>query len=233
MKKLGLVGGISWVSTVDYYRIINEAVNEKLGGLNFCECIIYSINFDDFVQNNTAGRWGDTLLLIENACKALEAAGADAIVLCANTAHAIADKLKARINLPIIDIIEETAKVITANDLKRAALLGTKFTMEMDFYRQKLETKGIEMMTPLNQDTRDFIQHTIKEELGRGTINPKTKQEYITILNSLIADGAECIILGCTELPLIISQADFKVPVFDTTQIHAIAAAKFALVTIK
>lgn len=229
MKKIGLVGGISWTSTIDYYRILNKRVNQKLGGLTFCECIIYSLNFNDFVSNNVAGNWHLTLELMKNAANALEKSGAEAILLCANTAHAIADELQDMINLPIINIIDETGKTIKAKGYSKAALIGTQFTMEMDFYRDGLAKFGIEMMVPQAQGTRDFIQKTVKEELGCGILNPQTKAKYIEILNQLIKDGAQCIILGCTEIPLLITQEDFDIEVFDTTKVHANAVADFAL----
>ena len=229
MKKIGLVGGISWVSTIDYYRFINEGINEKLGGLNFAECIIYSINFDDFQRNNTAGNWEATFQLISNACESLQNAGADAIVLCANTAHAVADQVQQKIQLPIIHIVTATANEIHKLGLKKVGLIGTKFTMEMDFYKNKLREENIESMVPEQQAVRDYIQQTVKEELGRGIIKEETRKSYIAIINELIANGAEGIILGCTEIPMIISQEDISVPVFDTTKIHSKAAVEFAL----
>lgn len=229
MKKLGLAGGMSWVSTVDYYRFINEGINAKMGGLHFAECIIYSINFNDFVANNTAGRWDDTFRILLEACKSLEKAGADAIVLCANTAHAVADRLGQAISLPIIHIVTATAEAIRQQGLKKVGLLGTKFTMEMDFYKDKLLSLGIEPIVPQDQKTRDFIQDTLRDELGKGIILEETKNGYLAIIDELIAQGAEGIILGCTEIPLIISQQDVSVPVFDTTQIHSAAAVAFAL----
>ncbi len=217
MKKIGLVGGISWVSTMDYYRFINEGVNTKLGGLNFAECIIYSLNFGD-IQTVS---WSNSYELLLNACESLKKSGAESIVLCANTAHLFADQLQATIQLPIIHIGTETAKAINKRGYKKVGLLGTKFTMEMDFYRGKLEEYGLEVLIPKKQQTRDFIQHTLKEELGIGFINPVTKKEYISIINELMEDGAECIILGCTEIPMLISQEDFAIPIFDTTKIHS------------
>jgi len=225
MKKLGLVGGISWVSTIDYYRFINEGINEKLGGLNFAECIIYSLNFGDI----QAISWPNSFELILNACKSLKSSGAEAIVLCANTAHIEAEKLQSKIDLPIIHIVAATAKVITRLGLKKVGLLGTKFTMEMDFYKQGLKNEGIEPLIPEPEEARNFIQHTVKEELGRGLIKQKTKQAYISIINELIEKGAEGIILACTEIPMIINQEDISVPVFNTTQIHAEAAIEFSL----
>lgn len=229
MKKLGLVGGISWVSTIDYYRFINEGINEKLGGLNFAECIIYSLNFDDFQRNNTNDNWDATFELLLNACKSLEKSGAEAIVLCANTAHAVSDRLEKEIQLPIIHVATATANKINEQGLKKVGLLGTKFTMEMDFYFKKLAENNIEAIVPFLQEERDFIQQTLKEELGRGIIKEQTKRAYLSIIEKLIENGAEGIILGCTEIPMLISQEDVAVPVFDTTKIHSEAAVNFAV----
>ncbi|SDF50914.1 aspartate racemase [Dyadobacter soli] len=229
MKKLGLVGGMSWVSTVDYYRFINEGINAKLGGLNYAECIIYSVNFNAFVSNNMAGKWDETFQIVLSASQHLEKAGAEAIVLCANTAHAVADRLEKEIDLPIIHIVTATAAAIKRAGLRKVGLLGTKFTMEMDFYKDKLTSYGIEPIIPASQESRDFIQNTLKDELGKGIVLEKTKQGYLAIIDELIAEGAEGIILGCTEIPLIISQDDVAVPVFDTTRIHSEAAVAFAL----
>lgn len=225
MKKLGLVGGISWISTIDYYRYINEMVNEKAGGLDFAECIIYSINFGDIQR---AG-WNNSFDLLLHACNNLKKSGAEAIVLCANTAHQFTAALEKEVGLPIIDIVSATAAAVHKKGLKKVALLGTKFTMELDFFKKGLAEKGIEVLIPEKQETRDFIQHTLKEELGRGIFTPSSKQSYIEIIHTLIAQGAEGIILGCTEIPLLIQQDDISVPVFDTTKIHSAAAAAFAL----
>lgn len=223
MKKIGLVGGISWVSTLDYYKFINEGVNAKLGGLNFAECVIYSLNFGD-IQTKT---WAHSFELLLNACESLKRSGVDSIVLCANTAHLFADELEAAVQLPIIHIGVETAKAVIKQGFKKTGLLGTKFTMEMDFYRNKLEAYGLEVLTPRKQETRDYIQHTVKEELGIGFINPETKANYISIVKELVDCGAECIILGCTEIPMLISQDDFTIPIFDTTKIHSQAIVEY------
>lgn len=223
MKKIGLVGGISWVSTMDYYKFINKGVNSKLGGLNFAECIIYSLNFGDI----QAKSWDNSFELLLNACESLKKSGVDSIVLCANTAHLFADELQEKIKLPIIHIGAETAKAINKQGLKKVGLLGTKFTMEMDFYRNKLEEYGLEVLIPEKQETRDYIQHTVKDELGIGFINPETKTNYIAIVKELVDRGAECIILGCTEIPMLISQDDFAIPVFDTTKIHSQAIVEY------
>jgi aspartate racemase len=226
MKKIGLVGGISWVSTIDYYRYINEGVNKKLGGLNYAECIIYSLNFGDI----QAVTWNNSLELLLNACESLKRSGAEAIVLCCNTAHLFATEIQEKIDLPLLHIVDETAKEISLRGLKKVGLLGTQFTMERDFFTKRLLQNGITTLIPPLQETRDYIQHTLKEELGRGIIDKETKVAYISIINELIASGAEGIILGCTEIPLLISQEDdVAVPIFDTTQIHSKAAVKFAL----
>ena len=225
MKTIGFVGGISWVSTIDYYKFINEGINAKLGGLNFAQCIIYSLNFAD-IQEKT---WENSFDLLHHACKSLKKSEVDAIVLCANTAHLFADKLQEEIKLPLIHIVTETAKAVRNSGLRKIGLLGTKFTMEMDFYRNKLEEYGLEALTPETQETRDYVQHTVKEELGRGVIIPETKKNYISIVEHLVSRGAEGLILGCTEIPMLISQADFSIPVFDTTKIHSEAIVEFAL----
>lgn len=229
MKVLGLVGGISWISTIDYYRYINEGINAKLGGLNFAECIVYSLNFDDFQRNNTANNWQATAELITNACISLEKAGAEAIVLCANTAHAVAEEVQKKIQLPLIHAVAATASEIRKQKLTKVGLLGTKFTMEMDFYKRKLNEQNIEVLVPQDQASRDYMQQTLKEELSKGIVKQKTKEAYISIISKLIEDGAEGIILGCTEIPLLIGETDVPVPIFDTTKIHAEVAVAFAL----
>ena len=210
---------------MDYYKFINEGVNLKLGGLNFAECIIYSLNFGDI----QAKSWNYSFELLLNACENLKRSGVDSIVLCANTAHLFAEKLQEAIKLPIIHIGIETAKAVSKQGFKKVGLLGTKFTMEMDFYRTKLEEYGLEVLIPEKQETRNYIQHTIKEELGIGFINPETKTKYISIVKELIDCGAECIILGCTEIPMLISQDDFTIPIFDTTKIHSKAIVEYVV----
>jgi aspartate racemase len=223
MKKIGLVGGISWVSTIDYYKLINEGVNKKLGGLQFAECLIYSLNFGD-IQEKT---WTNSYELILNACLSLKKSGVDAIVLCANTAHMYADEIEKVIELPLIHIGTETAKAITKQKITTIGLLGTSFSMEMDFYKDRLKSFGLNVLIPEKQETRDYIQYVLKEELGRGIINPESRTNYIEIANELIEKGAEGIILGCTEIPLLIDQSHFSVPVFDTAKIHSEAIVNF------
>ncbi|MFW0717475.1 aspartate/glutamate racemase family protein [Pedobacter sp. N23S346] len=225
MKKIGLVGGISWVSTMDYYKFINEGINSKLGGLNCAECIIYSLNFGEI----QAKGWDNSFELLLEACMSLQRSGVDNIILCANTAHLFADRLQELVGLPIIHIVEETAKAVNKAGYEKVGLLGTKFTMEMDFYKNKLQEYGLDVLIPEKQETRDYLQYTVKEELGIGFINPETKINYISIIKELVERGAQCIILGCTEIPMLISQDDFAIPIFDTTKIHSKAIVEYII----
>jgi aspartate racemase len=228
MKTLGLIGGMSWVSTIDYYKLINEGINEQLGGLNFSQCIIYSFNYADVKKNNDANDWDANFKMVAKAGEHLKNAGAAAIILCANTMHLIAEKIEKEINLPVIHIATATATAIQSKGINKVGLLGTKFTMELDFFTSKLKDKGIEAIIPSDED-RHFIHCTIFEELGRGLINDETKARYLAVIQEMMANGAEGIILGCTEIPLLIQPKDVPVPVFDTARIHAAAAVSFAL----
>ncbi|TDQ30185.1 aspartate/glutamate racemase family protein [Tenacibaculum caenipelagi] len=225
MKKIGLVGGISWTSTLDYFKYINEGINQRLGGLNSAECLIYSLNFSD-VQDKG---WINSFDLIYNACTNLVASNVDAIVLGANTAHLFADEIQSKIDIPIIHIAEATAKAIKEEKLSKVGLLGTKFTMEMDFYKDKLKESNIEPLIPLEKKDIEDIQHIVKNELGKGVVNKESKLKFIRYANELINRGAEGIILGCTEIPMLISQNNFDFPVFDTTKIHVENIIDFAL----
>lgn len=229
MKKLGLVGGISWASTLDYYRLLNEGINQELGGLNFAECIIYSVNFNYFQQFNADYDWNATFDLLFDAAQNLKKSGAEAIVLCANTAHIVADRIEELIGLPLIHITTATANAVNRKGLKKIGLLGTSYTMELDFYKDKLIEGGLEPLIPESREDRDYIEDILRNELSRGIINPETKKNYLTIIQDLIDRGAEGIILGCTEIPLLIKQEDVSVPVFDTIKIHVDAAVEFAV----
>lgn len=229
MKIIGLIGGFSWVSTVDYYTQINQGINAHLGGLNYAECMVYSFNYQDIKNNNDAHRWDVTLTMIVSAAKKLEQSGASAIVLCANTMHYIADKIQQEIHIPIIHIATATAFEIQNKGLRKVGLLGTKFTMEYDFFTSKLAELGIETIIPEDEDDKDFIHWTIFEELGRGLIKEETKKRYLSIMKSLQDKGAEGIIAGCTEIPMIVKPSDIHIPYFDTMSIHAKAAVDFAL----
>lgn len=228
MKTLGLIGGISWVSTADYYKFINEGINKELGGLNFSKCIIHSFNYADIKKNNDNNDWDKTFDMLSKACEHLKQSGAEAIVLCANTMHLIADRIEEKVKLPIIHIATETAKEIRKQHLTKVGLLGTKFTMELDFFTSKLTEQHIESLIPDEED-RAFIHTTIFDELGKGIVNNSTKERYISICNRLIENGAQGIILGCTEIPMLIKPEDLTVPTFDTTLIHSEAAVRFSL----
>lgn len=228
MKTLGLVGGTTWLSTIDYYKYINELVNERTGGKEYAKCIIYSFNFREIKDYADIGAWDKILELVSSACFSLEQAGAEAIVLCANTMHYIAEELKKKINLPVISIVEAAAYEISKRKLKKVLLLGTRFTMEFDFYKTKLTEHGIETIVP-DENDRNFIHLSIFDELGKSIFKPETKERYLSIINGLVKQGAEGVILGCTEIPLLIKQEDLEIPAFDTTLIHSRAAVEFAL----
>lgn len=228
MKTLGLIGGISWVSTVDYYKYINEGINAKLGGSEFARLIIHSLNYGEVRRNNENDRWDLTLKMLVDAALNMKAGGAQVLVLCANTMHRLANEVEQQSGLPVIHIAKETAAVIAQQQLKKVALLGTKFTMEMDFFHSKLAERGIEAIIP-GDDDRAFIHHTIFEELGSGILLPETKARYQRIIADLQQRGAQGVILGCTEIPLLIHPGDVDLPTFDTTKIHADAAVRFAL----
>jgi aspartate racemase len=225
MKKVGFVGGVSWVSTVDYYRYVNEQVNAKLGGLDFAECAIYSINFGELQRRG----WLNAFELLRDACYRLKSSGVDAIVLCANTAHIFEDDLASAVELPIISIVSETAMAVKKKKIKTIGLIGTKVTMEHGFYAKKFQGHGLNVVVPEPEHIRNYIQETVKEELGRGISKQETKNRYIEIVDDLRNKGCEGIILGCTEIPLLLGQEDFSFPVFDSTRIHSNAIVDFII----
>jgi aspartate racemase len=227
MKTLGLIGGISWISTQDYYKYINEGINQKLGGMNFSRLIMHSMNYADIKKNNDSGNHEATYGLLLEACEHMKNGGAQGIILCANTMHLFAERLEEKLSLPVIHVARATAESIQNKNLKKVVLLGTKFTMEMDFFKDKLKAKNIEVIIPDDAD-REFIHKSIFDELGKGLILPATKAKYISIIQKSVAQGAEGVILGCTEIPLLIKQEDLDIPVFDTTRIHSDAAVKFS-----
>lgn len=228
MKTLGLIGGTGWISTVDYYRIINKEINKRLGKHNFAKCIIYSLNHGDFIEYNKLGDLIGIYSLILNAANKLIVAGADCILLCANTTHMFADKLRRQISVPLIHIGEVTANEIKRKNLSKVGLLGTKATMEQEFIKSKLVKKNIEVLIPDSRD-REYINKIILDELIKDVFSSKTRQEFIRIIKKLQSRGAEGVVLGCTEIPLLIKQKDVEIPVFNTTLIHAMAAVEFAL----
>ena len=229
MKLLGLIGGTTWLSTVDYYRLLNEGINARLGGTQYARLLLYSLNFGDIVKINERQDWDAALELFSDAATRLKNAGAEGLVLCANTAHVIADRLEKRIGLPLVHIVDATAKEIRAAGLERISLLGTRYTMELDFFRDRLAWHGIAAVTPKPEE-RDFIHRTIFDELAKNVIKPETRDRYLRIIDRMAReDGARGAILGCTEIPLLIKPSDTDVPVFDTTELHARAAVDFAL----
>ena len=230
MKTIGLLGGTGYTSTVEYYRIINEKVNKKLGGLNFARCILYSFNYGEIDALNMKEDMQGVYKLLSDAAKRVINAGADCIVLCANTTHYFADDLARDIPVPVIHIASATAKQIVSEGLAKVGLMGTKQTMEQDFYKLKLNKEGINVLIP-DDDERAFIHNTIINELLSGVINNDSKERFISIINRLNSEGAEGIVMGCTEIPLLIKQYDVDVPLFDTLKIHALAAVDFALGT--
>ena len=228
MKTIGLIGGMSWESTVTYYKIINETVKEKLGGLHSAKCILYSIDFQEIEECQANGNWEKSGEILGEAANNLEKAGADFIVICTNTMHKVINQIKEKISIPILHIAEMTAEKILEKGLKNIALLGTKYTMEQDFYKSKLIEKGINVIIPDKNDI-EIINEVIYDELCLGTINSDSKKKFLEIVDKLRNKGAEGIILGCTEIGLLIKNEDTEVPLFDTAIIHAEQAAIYSI----
>ena len=228
MKTIGLIGGMSWESTVTYYKIINETVKEKLGGLHSAKCILYSVDFQEIEECQANGNWEKSGEILAEAAYSLEKAGADFIVICTNTMHKVINQIKEKISIPILHIAEMTAEKILEKGLKNIALLGTKYTMEQDFYKSKLIEKEINVIIPDKNDI-EIINKVIYDELCLGTINSNSKKKFLEIVDKLRSKGAEGIILGCTEIGLLIKNADTDVPLFDTAIIHAEQAAIYSI----
>ena len=228
LKTIGLIGGMSWESTATYYKIINETVKEKLGGLHSAKCILYSVDFQEIEECQANGNWEKSGEILGEAAYNLEKAGADFIVICTNTMHKVVNQIKEKISIPILHIAEMTAEKILEKGLKNIALLGTKYTMEQDFYKSKLIEKGINVIIPDKNDI-EIINEVIYDELCLGTINSDSKKKFLEIVDKLRNKGAEGIILGCTEIGLLIKNADTDVPLFDTAIIHAEQAAIYSI----
>ena len=228
LKTIGLIGGMSWESTVTYYKIINETVKEKLGGLHSAKCVLYSVDFQEIEECQANGNWEKSGEILGEAAYNLEKAGADFIVICTNTMHKVVNQIKEKISIPILHIAEMTAEKILEKGLKNIALLGTKYTMEQDFYKSKLIEKGINVIIPDKNDI-EIINEVIYDELCLGTINSNSKKKFLEIVDKLRSKGAEGIILGCTEIGLLIKNADTDVPLFDTAIIHAEQAAIYSI----
>ncbi|HPF51857.1 MAG TPA: amino acid racemase [Draconibacterium sp.] len=228
MKTIGLIGGTGWVSTQEYYKLINEAVNSELGGLQFPRIVLVSVNYGDIYACNQKNDREGVFRIIQQAAKKLEKAGVNFIALCANTIHFTFDQLTKEIKLPFVHIADATGEAIKSQQLKKVGLLGTMETMELDFYKQRLALKGIEVITPEKSD-REFIHSSIMNELLKEKFLPETKAGFIRIMDKLKAQGAQGMILGCTEIPLLIKAGDYQLPLFSTLEIHATAIAKYAL----
>ncbi|MBR7782896.1 aspartate/glutamate racemase family protein [Undibacterium luofuense] len=231
MKTIGLIGGMSWESTQTYYRLINQAIREKLGGLHSARLVLYSVDFHDIEVLQRQGDWQAAGVLLAQAAQSLQAAGADMVVICTNTMHKVAQQVQAAVSIPLLHIADPTAHAIRAAGYQRVALLGTRFTMEQDFYRARLEQQhGLQVIVP-EQNERDTVHRIIYEELCLGQIKPESKAAYLDIIRQLQARGAQAVILGCTEISLLVQQADLDLPLFDTTALHATAAADAALIS--
>ncbi|GGL51224.1 aspartate/glutamate racemase family protein [Sporolactobacillus putidus] len=228
MKTIGLIGGLSWESTAEYYRYINMSVQKEMGGLHSAKCFMYSFDFDEIAALQRAGEWGKATDLMVQAAVKLEIAGADALVICTNTMHKMAPEVQDAVSIPLIHIADAAAKAIQKQGLTKVGLLGTQFTMEQDFYKNRLMEYGISTIIPDEED-RLVIHNIIFQELCQGIYSPSSKEKYLQIIEKLVSQGAEGIVLGCTEIPLLIKQQDCSLPVFDTTSIHATEAASFAL----
>jgi aspartate racemase len=229
MKTIGLIGGMSWESSAEYYRIINEIVNARLGGVHSAECLMYSFDFQQIEALQMAGDWDTATQRMIEAARRLERGGADFVLICTNTMHKMADAVQASIDIPLLHITDPTAEAVKARGIGRVGLLGTMFTMTEAFYRGRLETQhGLEVLVP-GEQARQVVHDIIYKELVVGTINPDSKARYQAIIEELATAGAEGVILGCTEIMLLIQQPDSPIPVFDTTYLHAAAAVEIAL----
>ena len=228
MKTIGLIGGMSWESTVTYYQIINTVVKEQRGGLHSAKILLYSVDFAEIERYQASAEWNKSAEVLADAAERLEKAGADFIVICTNTMHKVAPDIAQRIGIPILHIADATAEVLCAEGIKTVGLLGTKYTLTQDFYKKRLIDKGLEVIIP-EPDEIELINAVIYNELCRGLISDKSRMKYLDIIGGLQKKGAEAVILGCTEIGLLISKNDVNLPVFDTTLIHAQLAAHNAL----
>jgi aspartate racemase len=229
MKTIGLIGGMSWESTIPYYRIINETVKQRLGGLHSARIVMVSVDFHEIEILQREGRWDAAGSLLARAARSLEAAGADFLVLATNTMHKVADTITAAVKIPLLHIADPTADAIKAGSISTVGLIGTRFTMEQAFYRDRLESMhGIRVLVPDTAD-RDLVHRVIYDELCLGVIKPASHEDYRAVMQRLVDQGAQALVLGCTEISLLVGPDDASVPLFDTTALHAVAAASAAL----
>ena len=228
MKTIGLLGGMSWESTVTYYQVINETIKKELGGLHSAKCILYSVDFDEIETYQSRGEWDKSAEVLAQAAQALEKAGADYIVICTNTMHKVATEIRRKITIPLLHIADTTAMELKKSRIKKVGLLGTKYTMQQEFYKKVLQDNGIEVIVPDDADI-EVVNRIIYDELCLGKITAPSKAAYLRIISELSQQGAQGIILGCTEIGLLVKQSDTSVPLFDTTLIHAEKAALNAI----
>lgn len=228
MKTIGLIGGMSWESSVEYYRLINEEVKNRLGGLHSAKCILYSVDFEEIERFQADGEWDKAGELLGDVAYSLEKAGADFIVICTNTMHKVIQSIEEKISIPILHIADATAGQIKQANIDTVGLLGTKYTMEQNFYKERIQSRGIKVLIPSDSE-RELVNKIIYEELCLGSIKQSSKEYYKQVIRNLMNQGAEGIILGCTEIGLLVKQEDSDVPLFDTTKIHAIEAVNKAL----
>jgi len=229
MKTIGLIGGMSWESTVPYYRVINETVRERLGGFHSAKLVLYSFDFHEIEQMQSSGAWDESGRMLAQAARSLEAAGADFIVLCTNTMHKVADAIESAVSIPLFHIADPTAQEINKNGLTKVGLLGTRFTMEQDFYRGRLRDQHhLDVLIPDEAD-RGIVHKIIYDELCMGLVRDGSRMEYRRIIQRLVDQGAQGVILGCTEISMLVGPSDSPVPLFDTTSLHARKAAEYAL----
>ncbi|XQW86368.1 aspartate/glutamate racemase family protein [Thalassotalea piscium] len=228
MKTIGLLGGMSWESTLSYYQLINQGINHKMGGLSSAKICLFSVNFAEIEKLQHQGNWDKTADILTDAAQAVEAGGADVLLICTNTMHKVADIISEAIAIPLLHIADATATQLINKKITKVGLLGTSFTMEQDFYKGRLKEKfAIDVIVP-NKNDREIVHKIIYQELCLGQIKSSSKQQYLKIIDDLYQQGAQAIILGCTEIALLVNQADTQVPLFDTTAIHAHAAVEFA-----
>jgi aspartate racemase len=229
MKMIGMIGGMSWESSIEYYRIVNQTVREKLGGLHSAKSIMYSVEFAEIEALQHQNRWDELASILIQAARSLERGGADFVIICTNTMHKLYDLVQKNIQIPVLNIADATAEKIKTEGIHKIALLGTRFTMEEDFYKGRLiEKYGLDVIIPSSQQM-ETVHRVIYDELCAGKIRPDSKQKYAEIIGQLVAQGAGGIILGCTEIGLLVKPEDSSVPLFDTTEIHAKAAVQYAL----
>lgn len=228
MKVIGLIGGMSWESSALYYRMINEEVRSRLGGLHSAKCLLYSVDFEEIERYQAEGAWEKAGEVLGQTARTLEKGGADFIVICTNTMHKVVDDIQSQIQIPILHIADATAVQIKESQIQKVGLLGTKYTMEQDFYKSRLELNGIQVIVP-DRDDREAVNKIIYEELCLGKIHQESRDYYKKVIQGLIESGAEGIILGCTEIGLLVKPEDAEVPLFDTTYIHACEAVNMSL----